>query len=112
MTLPSISLPTRIDQARLKWISLQQQHLYFAPVRHHSPACAYAVLSLIDSVKPDYILIEGPDTFNSLIPSLTDKDTLPPVAIMGQAEYCHHDSGLEERENRYTLPISHFVNIP
>ena len=98
MTLPSISLPTRIDQARLKWISLQQQHLYFAPVRHHSPACAYAVLSLIDSVKPDYILIEGPDTFNSLIPSLTDKDTLPPVAIMGQAEYCHHDSGLEERE--------------
>ncbi|NBN48155.1 4-aminobutyrate aminotransferase [Proteus sp. G4415] len=98
MTLPSISLPTRIDQARLKWTSLQQQHLYFAPVRHHSPACAYAVLSLIDSVKPDYILIEGPDTFNSLIPSLTDKDTLPPVAIMGQAEYCHHDSGLEERE--------------
>lgn len=98
MTLPSISLPTRIDQARLKWTSLQQQHLYFAPVRHHSPACAYAVLSLIDSVKPDYILIEGPDTFNSLIPSLTDKDTLPPIAIMGQAEYCHHDSGLEERE--------------
>nr|WP_202608866.1 DUF5682 family protein [Proteus sp. G4415] len=82
----------------MKWTSLQQQHLYFAPVRHHSPACAYAVLSLIDSVKPDYILIEGPDTFNSLIPSLTDKDTLPPVAIMGQAEYCHHDSGLEERE--------------
>lgn len=60
-----------------------------------APACAYAVLSLIDSVKPDYILIEGPVAFNSLIPSLTDKDTLPPVAIMGQAEYCHHDSGLE-----------------
>lgn len=59
MTLHSIPLPERIDQARLKWTSLQQQHLYFAPVRHHSPACAYAVLSLIDSVKPDYILIEG-----------------------------------------------------
>ena len=40
VTLPSIPLPERIDQARLKWTSLQQQHLYFAPVRHHSPACA------------------------------------------------------------------------
>lgn len=56
----------------------------FCPVRHHSPACAYAVLSLIDSVKPDYILIEGPDTFNSLIPSLTDKDTLLLLLLWGK----------------------------
>ncbi len=83
--LPSY-LPERIDNALKKWVSLQQQNIYFAPIRHHSPACAYGVVSLIESVKPDYILIEGPDSFNSLLPGLLHKDTRPPVAIMAQAE--------------------------
>nr|WP_218927362.1 DUF5682 family protein [Providencia alcalifaciens] len=63
---------------------LEEQHLYFAPIRHHSPACAYSVLALIEQVKPDYVLIEGPDSFNPLIAGLLDGDTRPPVAIMGQ----------------------------
>lgn len=105
MTQPSL-LPLRIAQAQNNAKLLQKQHLYFAPVRHHSPACAYAVLSLIDSVKPDYILIEGPDTFNALIPSLIDKDTQPPVAIMGQAQYLRHDG--ETTENSASLHCAYF----
>ncbi|MBD2801056.1 4-aminobutyrate aminotransferase [Xenorhabdus sp. M] len=98
MSISSIPLPERIDDALTKWASLQQQHLYFAPVRHHSPACAYGVLSLIESIKPDYILIEGPDSFNALLPGLLHQDAHPPVAIMAQAEQLTTSSQSEDRE--------------
>nr|WP_314265025.1 DUF5682 family protein [uncultured Moellerella sp.] len=86
MSLPAISLPARITNALEQLSALASQQIYFAPIRHHSPACAYGVLSMIESIKPDYILIEGPDSFNPLIADLLDKDTHPPVAIMGQAD--------------------------
>ncbi|OMQ25489.1 DUF5682 family protein [Serratia oryzae] len=86
MDLSSIILPARMGDALEQWQRLQEAQVYFAPIRHHSPACAYAVLSLIESVKPDHVLIEGPDSFNTLIPALLDQQTRPPVAIMGQTE--------------------------
>lgn len=86
MSLSSIALPTRLHDALDSWQRLQDAQIYFAPVRHHSPACAYAVLSLIETIKPDHILIEGPDSFNPLIPALLDPQTRPPVAILGQAD--------------------------
>ncbi|HHR5877719.1 TPA: DUF5682 family protein [Providencia alcalifaciens] len=84
MSLSNITLPERLQHALDQWKMLEEQHLYFAPIRHHSPACAYSVLALIEQVKPDYVLIEGPDSFNPLIAGLLDGDTRPPVAIMGQ----------------------------
>ncbi|CAG9420369.1 hypothetical protein NVI2019_PEGOAJLN_01858 [Providencia alcalifaciens] len=84
MSLSNITLPERLQHALDQWEMLEEQHLYFAPIRHHSPACAYSVLALIEQVKPDYVLIEGPDSFNPLIAGLLDGDTRPPVAIMGQ----------------------------
>ncbi|MTC33318.1 4-aminobutyrate aminotransferase [Providencia alcalifaciens] len=84
MSLSNITLPERLQHAFDQWEMLEEQHLYFAPIRHHSPACAYSVLALIEQVKPDYVLIEGPDSFNPLIAGLLDGDTRPPVAIMGQ----------------------------
>lgn len=84
MSLSNITLPERLQHALDQWEMLEEQHLYFAPIRHHSPACAYSVLTLIEQVKPDYVLIEGPDSFNPLIAGLLDGDTRPPVAIMGQ----------------------------
>ncbi|HHR6403822.1 TPA: DUF5682 family protein [Providencia alcalifaciens] len=84
MSLSNITLPERLQHALDQWEMLEEQHLYFAPIRHHSPACAYSVLDLIEQVKPDYVLIEGPDSFNPLIAGLLDGDTRPPVAIMGQ----------------------------
>lgn len=86
MSLSSITLPERLQQALNQWQSLESQNIYFAPVRHHSPACAYSVLTLIEQVQPDYVLVEGPDSFNSLIVGLLDSETRPPIAIMGQTE--------------------------
>jgi hypothetical protein len=58
---------------------------YFAPIRHHSPACALALQALIREVRPAVVLIEGPDDFDALVPLLLDPATRPPVAILSQA---------------------------
>lgn len=62
-------------------LSQPQRGLYFAPVRHHSPACAWAVRELVRAVRPKHVLIEGPVDFNPHIPLITHADTKPPVAI-------------------------------
>jgi hypothetical protein len=56
--------------------------LYFAPIRHHSPTCAWHLKALINEVKPRQILIECPIDFDPLIPVLLDSTTRPPVAIV------------------------------
>ncbi|PUA29014.1 MAG: hypothetical protein B0W54_10305 [Cellvibrio sp. 79] len=61
--------------------------IYFAPVRHHSPACAFALKQLLAEIKPAAVLIEAPDSFNELIPLLTHTDTHPPVALLAQINY-------------------------
>jgi len=86
VSLPSIPLPERLEKALVSWQQLESENIYFAPVRHHSPACAYGTLSLIEQINPDYVLIEGPDSFNGLIAGLLHQDTQPPVAIMAQTE--------------------------
>jgi hypothetical protein len=55
--------------------------LYFAPIRHHSPACAQHLRALLREVKPRQVLIEAPIDFEPLIPLLLDPATRPPVAI-------------------------------
>lgn len=53
---------------------------YF-PLRHHSPACAYHLRCLIKAIKPDCILIEGPQNAQEQIPTLAHADTKAPVAL-------------------------------
>ncbi|UWQ02982.1 hypothetical protein K3X44_06600 [Aliiroseovarius crassostreae] len=55
--------------------------LYLAPIRHHSPACAWAVRTMIRELKPSHVLIEAPHDLSHLIPHLLDPDTVPPVAV-------------------------------
>src|SRR5919198_2303002 len=59
-----------------------QQGVYFAPIRHHSPACAWAVRALIREVAPKLVLIEAPDDFTPHIDLLAQAETKPPVAIV------------------------------
>jgi hypothetical protein len=59
--------------------------VHFAPVRHHSPSCALALQAMVRELRPAAILIEGPDTFDALLPLLHDDRTRPPVAILSQA---------------------------
>lgn len=56
--------------------------LYVVPVRHHSPACAWALRKLIEEVQPTQVLIEGPADFTDQIPLLLDPATVPPVALV------------------------------
>lgn len=73
------------DASRLESIrgALSQDDvgLFFAPIRHHSPACAWAVQQLIREVKPRQILIEAPVDLQKHIKLLLAKDTVPPVAL-------------------------------
>ncbi|MBL0866803.1 4-aminobutyrate aminotransferase [Pectobacterium carotovorum] len=92
MSLSNIVLPARMEQALATWDFLQSQQIYFAPVRHHSPACAYGLLSLIDDIQPDHILIEAPVSFNHLLPDLLHPDAKPPIAVMGQADFQARES--------------------
>jgi hypothetical protein len=55
--------------------------LYWAPVRHHSPQCAWQLRRLIESLRPQRILVEGPSEAQHLMPYLQEKLTRPPVAV-------------------------------
>lgn len=57
------------------------QNILFFPIRHHSPACSYHLLKVIDEYKPDCILVEGPKNADKLIPVLTDEKTVLPIAF-------------------------------
>lgn len=71
------------DETSLKPNLFQEKAgLFVAPIRHHSPACAWAVRDLIRSVKPKEVLIEAPIDFEPHIDLLLDSETTPPIAIV------------------------------
>ncbi len=57
------------------------QNILYFPVRHHSPGCSYHLMKVMEKYRPDCVLVEGPQTADKLIPVLTDKGTVPPVAF-------------------------------
>ncbi|MEO6276738.1 DUF5682 family protein [Roseateles sp.] len=62
-----------------------EQGVYFAPVRHHSPACALALREMLRELQPAAVLIEGPDDLDHLLPLLQHADTRAPVALLCQS---------------------------
>lgn len=78
----------RFEEIYRQAFSMENQVVYF-PVRHHSPACAYHLMSVMEDYKPDCILIEGPEGANELLPLMADKDTQAPFAVY----YSYKDSG-------------------
>jgi hypothetical protein len=74
-----------------------ERGLWIAPIRHHSPACAWAVRAMIRELRPAQVLIEGPADTTPLIERLLDPRCRPPVAMVslrqGRAAYapfCAH----------------------
>jgi len=63
-----------------------ERGLYIAPIRHHSPACAWAVKQMIQAIRPKQVLIESPVDFAQHIPVLLNPETKPPVAIAALVE--------------------------
>ncbi|HET8772703.1 MAG TPA: DUF5682 family protein [Thermoanaerobaculia bacterium] len=56
-------------------------HLF--PVRHHSPRTSLVLRRWLDRLRPALVLVEGPEDATPLIPSLTDPESQPPIAILG-----------------------------
>ena len=69
--------------------------VYFVPIRHHSPACAWALQQLLRDVQPAAILIEGPDDLGHLLPLLQHTQTRAPVALLCQAQRQHKATDAE-----------------
>lgn len=64
-----------------------EQGVYFAPVRHHSPACALALREMLRELRPTAVLIEGPDDLDHLLPLLQHAETRAPVALLCQSRH-------------------------
>lgn len=84
----AVALPPSLAAAREK---LHADGLYFAPLRHHSPACAFALQAMLRELRPAAVLIEGPDGFNDMLPLLLDPRTRPPVALLCQTQAAGDD---------------------
>jgi hypothetical protein len=82
--VPDARLPARLHSAEQSRLALAEAGVHFAPVRHHSPACAFALRALIEEIRPAAVLIEGPADFDRLLPDLLDPHSRPPLAILSQ----------------------------
>jgi len=54
----------------------------FFPIRHHSPACAWALSQALAALRPRQVLVEAPCDFLPLVVHLTDPETKPPIALL------------------------------
>ena len=77
-------LPERLQAAARERAALARAGIHLVPVRHHSPACAFALRQQLQALQPAAILIEGPADFDRLIPDLLDSRSRPPLAILSQ----------------------------
>ena len=59
----------------------EMAEIILLPVRHHSPACAWHIVRMIEKLKPDAVLIEGPENAGSLIPTMIHEETKAPFAV-------------------------------
>ena len=74
---------TRLDDA-----------LYWFPVRHHSPHCAFLLQQAIRERRPKQIFIELPSQLVELLPLLNDTKTKPPIALYSSFNDRDNDLGL------------------
>lgn len=83
--------------------NLEQEVVYF-PIRHHSPACSYHLLQLLEQYSPEIVLIEGPELANKLIPVLADEATKPPVSMY----YSYQDEQNPNKRASFYYPMLQF----
>ena len=76
-------LPAALEAARGRLFG--EEGVFFVPVRHHSPACAFALRGLLREIRPAAVLIEGPDDVGALLPLLQHAQTRAPVAWLCQS---------------------------
>lgn len=64
------------------FVSGEDAVVHYFPIRHHSPACALALLRAFEQLRPKQVLIEAPIDFQQFVGLLTDPETRPPIAIV------------------------------
>lgn len=82
----SEQLPSRLLQALDTQRQLNALGIYFIPIRHHSPACAYATLQALQQLNPAHILLEAPQSFNAIVQDLQHPAHRPPLAVLCQTQ--------------------------
>ncbi|PMS23706.1 hypothetical protein C0Z18_00550 [Trinickia dabaoshanensis] len=80
------TLPPALIEAATRLFDGEQE-VYFAGIRHHSPACALNLRAMLHEIKPTAVLVEGPDDLDHLLPLLQHEDTRPPVALLCQSNH-------------------------
>lgn len=58
------------------------KHPIIFGIRHLSPAGAWHLIRLLEKVRPQLVLVEGPCDFNALLPDIAATNTIPPIAIL------------------------------
>lgn len=105
--------PKRLIHAFDSLDFLANKNIYFAPIRHHSPMCSFALMAYIKALAPTHILIEAPYTFDVLIDDLTAHHTKPPVAIFAQAVAKQKTANKNNQEDdEHTTPAIHSAFFP
>ena len=51
-------------------------------IRHHGPGCARSLLSALDALAPDLLLVEGPPDAQEVLTFAAREDLVPPVALL------------------------------
>lgn len=100
-----MTIPQRLQQALQQQKALADKGIHFLPIRHHSPACAYAALQSLQQLQPKHVLIEAPRSFNRLIADLQHPNSQPPLAVLCQTEIIEAKSNAatdEKREQKQT----------
>lgn len=60
---------------------LSDDRVFYFPVRHHSPVCAWHIRNWILENKPAAVLIEGPESITAKVELLASEECLCPVAV-------------------------------
>jgi len=92
--------PTVADVRALGALLVTPELIIF-PVRHHSPGCAWQLHQLLATNVPSVVLVEGPRSFTSLIPSLAHPEARMPLAIYTYAVQRGSDEEKERRRAAY-----------
>ena len=101
-----MTIPQRLQQALAWQKALAEKGIHFLPIRHHSPACAYATLQALQQLQATHVLIEAPRSFNRLIADLQHADSRPPLAVLCQTEIIErnvdagNDEAVEQKQTR------------
>lgn len=59
---------------------MSQIHVF--GIRHHGPGCARSVLSALEELQPDAILLEAPADAETVLPLVRHAEMIPPVALL------------------------------